>query len=295
MIKSPWFITGLVDAEGTFTIPIDKNRPPNWRVQAKFQIGLHVRDLDILLQIKSFFKDVGSIGRSKDMVFYSVSSLKDLIAFIIPHFSNYSLLTQKAIDFSFLKKIVNLMKNKDHLTSNGLIRIVNMKAAMNRGLSDFMKISFAKFIPTYRPVIDNESIPDPYWVSGFVSGEGTFDIKLYKSNTSRIGYSVQLRFRISQHSRDAKLIDLLKKYFNSGVLEKHTKFSLITLVVVKFSDITDKIIPFFEMYPILGIKKRDYSDWCKVARLMNENVHLTRDGLDLIRKIRSSMNKGRKW
>lgn len=47
---NPWFITGLIDAEGTFTIMIDKNqkRKQGWRVQAKFQIGLHERDVSLL-------------------------------------------------------------------------------------------------------------------------------------------------------------------------------------------------------------------------------------------------------
>jgi len=293
MIKSPWFITGFVDAEGTFTIIIDN--PSNWRVQAKFQIGLHVRDLDLLLQIQKFFKGIGSIGKSNNMVFYSVSGLKDLITVIIPHFLKYPLLTQKAVDFLLLKKIVDLINNKVHLTLDGLSQIVSMKAAMNRGLSGLIKMRFADVIPAYRLTVDNDSVPDPHWVTGFVNGEGTFDIKLYKSNTVKVGYAIQMRFRIPQHVRDTKLINLLRKYFNSGVLEKHTKFPLITLVVVKFSDIIDKIIPFFKMYPILGTKKNDYSDWCEIAKLMSVNLHLEKDGLDLIRKIKFGMNKGRKW
>ena len=54
---NPWFITGFSDAESTFTIVIDKNknRILGWRVQSKFQIGLHKRDLSLLLQIKQFF------------------------------------------------------------------------------------------------------------------------------------------------------------------------------------------------------------------------------------------------
>ena len=97
---NPWFVTGLSDSEGTFTIIIDKNqkRKLGWRVQAKFQIGLHKRDLGLLLQVKEFFGSIGSIGLSENMVFYSVSSVKDLTNTIIPHFEKYPLLTQKAAD-----------------------------------------------------------------------------------------------------------------------------------------------------------------------------------------------------
>jgi hypothetical protein len=38
----------------------------------------------------------------------------------------------------------------------------------------------------------------------------------------------------------------------------------------------------------------DFHDWCKVAKLVNEGNHLTIEGLDLIKKIKSEMNRSRK-
>ena len=64
--------------------------------------------------------------------------------------------------------------------------------------------------------------------------------------------------------------------------------------VSKLSDILNKIIPFFKPYPILGIKALDFYDWCKVAELMKNKMHLTAEDLDEIRKIKAGMNKGRK-
>ena len=83
---NPWFVTGLADSEGTFTVMIDKNqkRTLGWRVQAKFQIGLHERDLALLLQVQEFFGGKGSISKTENMIYYSVSSVKDLTNTIIP-------------------------------------------------------------------------------------------------------------------------------------------------------------------------------------------------------------------
>lgn len=54
---SPWFVTGLTDAEGSFTVSVRKttnsNRP--WGVQNRFQIGLHLRDINLLVQLQFFF------------------------------------------------------------------------------------------------------------------------------------------------------------------------------------------------------------------------------------------------
>jgi len=55
----------------------------------------------------------------------------------------------------------------------------------------------------------------------------------------------------------------------------------------------DKIIPLFQQYPIIGVKALDFADWCKVAQIMKEGRHLTIEGLDEIRKIKSWMNSGR--
>jgi hypothetical protein len=43
----------------------------------------------------------------------------------------------------------------------------------------------------------------------------------------------------------------------------------------------------------LGVKELDYLNWCKIAKLMNEGKHLTVEGLELIRELKSKMNRGK--
>lgn len=59
-----------------------------FKVEAIFRIKLHFRDLDLLLQLQSFFGSCGSISKYKtrSLVKFSVSSIKDLTCDIIPHF-----------------------------------------------------------------------------------------------------------------------------------------------------------------------------------------------------------------
>ena len=58
----------------------------------------------------------------------------------------------------------------------------------------------------------------------------------------------------------------------------------------RFSDITDKIIPFFDKYSIEGVKAFDFADFKRAAELMKNKAHLTEDGLEEIRKIKGGMN-----
>lgn len=53
------------------------------------------------------------------------------------------------------------------------------------------------------------------------------------------------------------------------------------------------MIPFFDKYPIVGAKRQDYLDFCKVAELMRSKAHLTSSGLEQIKQIKSGMNRGR--
>jgi hypothetical protein len=64
-------------------------------------------------------------------------------------------------------------------------------------------------------------------------------------------------------------------------------------VVEKFTDVRDKIIPIFEKFKLHGIKAKNYEDFKKAALLMDKKAHLTREGLDEIKKIKGRMNKNR--
>lgn len=129
--------------------------------------------------------------------------------------------------------------------------------------------------------------------AGFVSGEGNLDVGIKKSKNI-IGYQVYLRFRISQHARDTKLIELIMNYLGAGRLELDSRKPAVYLVITKISDINQIVIPFFNKYPICGIKQLDYLDWCKVANLIVSGAHLTNEGLAEIRQIKNSINTGRK-
>ena len=69
---------------------------------------------------------------------------------------------------------------------------------MNLGLSDLLKkYEFNNFSPVDRPIIILKT--ELNWISGFVTGQGNFDVKISEQSTNKIGFRVQLRFRISQH------------------------------------------------------------------------------------------------
>nr|QCW06960.1 hypothetical protein [Drechslerella brochopaga] len=295
---NPWFVSGLVDGEGSFSVGIIKNDKfkSGWRVQISFKVGLDVRDISLLLQLQQFWGGIGWITKENktNMVRYCVTDIKSLTTIIIPHFLNYPLLSQKAADFLLFKDIIGLMNTGVHLSKEGLYQIINRKASMNLGISDDLKTEFNKFIPVERPLILTENIIDPQWIAGFTTAEGCFYVKVTKSTTHKIGYQVSLKFSITQHIRDYNLLNLIIKNLNAGVLEKRSNGLAVDLTITKFSDISKKIIPFFNINNVLGTKQLDYQDWCKVVNLMESGLHKTDEGLRSIINIKAGMNTGRK-
>ena len=143
-----------------------------------------------------------------------------------------------------------------------------------------------------RPLVKNQIIPNPSWLGGFVSGEGCFMVRIFKTAETNLGFAVKLEFIITQHWRDEQLITSLINYLNCGRVYKN-KSGTMDFKVTKFADLENIIIPFFKKHMILGIKSKDFEDWSLVA--MKKRLHLTEKGLEKIRLIKAGMNRGREY
>lgn len=133
---NPSWVTGFVDAEWCFSVIFSQRSNLSWRIIVSFEINLHKKDIAILYAIKDFF-GVGSVysPSNRSTCVYRVKKVDDLVNVIIPHFLNYSLLTQKYSDFVLWSKVVNIIFNKEHLTPTGFNTILTYYASINKGMT----------------------------------------------------------------------------------------------------------------------------------------------------------------
>jgi hypothetical protein len=178
------------------------------------------------------------------------------------------------------------MEHREHLTKEGLKKILSIKAVLNNGLSDQLKAYFPNIVPVLRPLVKDQTIPDSHWVSGFVDGEGCFHIG-FKTSSNKIGGLVKIRFLVSQHIRDAEILKNLGNYLGCGKFyKKSSESSYGEFVVTKFNDIKYIIVPFFMKYPLQGEKNQDFLCFKKTVELMeNNNSSLTKESFEYIKQM----------
>nr|YP_010164142.1 LAGLIDADG endonuclease [Metarhizium album]QRK27467.1 LAGLIDADG endonuclease [Metarhizium album] len=287
-ILNPWFVSGFIDGDGSFSVSIAKKKSgTGWKIQPIFSIGLDTKDLDLLIQIKTYFK-AGKIYTSKrGVVYYTVSSTKDIIKYILPHFDKYPLFSLKLKDYLVFKKIVLLMG--EHNSLPGLFKIFSLRAILNKGLPYRVKTEFPYINPATIPEFKTEDVLNPNWLSGFITAEGSFFISLYPNKGRKAEYAVSLIFSLSQHIKDLNLLELIVKYLGCGTVRKSNSRESAEIVITKSVDIHLKLIPFLSKYPLSGVKSLDLEKFKKVSLLIENKAHLTSEGIVLIKAIKDGM------
>jgi hypothetical protein len=59
-----------------------------------------------------------------------------------------------------LKISIEILNKKEHKSLDGLLQLVAIKSAMNKGLSDKLKIDFPNVMPVKRPLVELPEILD---------------------------------------------------------------------------------------------------------------------------------------
>jgi len=289
---NPWFVTGFTDGDGSFSVSITKKKEGiGWKIVPMYTIGLDLKELDLLVQIKAFFK-TGNIYTSKrGVVYYTVGSVKDIVKYIIPHFDQFPLVTQKLKDFMLFKEIVLIMEKGEHKTLPGLLKVFSLKVNLNKGLPTAVKEAFPDILPTIFPKYKISFSINPNWLAGFITAEGSFYISLYESDKRKAGYAVSLSFSLSQHLKDVELLERLCLFLDCGVVRISPNRGTGELIVTKSSDLNQKVIPLLLKYNLSGVKLLDFERFKEVSTLIENKMHLTSEGIALIKTIKDAMYK----
>ena len=114
----------------------------------------------------------------------------------------------------------NLLINKEHIAIQGCIKILSIKNTFLNGLSGIVLNMFPNIPILTRPKHEYSLQLNNHWISGFVTADGNFGLNLVEDKRLRLGYYFNPMFKITQHKRDIKLLELIKTTINSGYILK---------------------------------------------------------------------------
>jgi hypothetical protein len=134
------WVVGFIDGEGCFSVSIQK--PPHtklgWQVFPEFVVTQGEKSIEALKTVRDFF-DCGRIfvnkrydNHNENLYRYCVRSQQDLHNKVIPFFNDNPLRTAKKIDFDIFKQVMEMMKEHNHLSRDGIIKIAKLSQKMNR-------------------------------------------------------------------------------------------------------------------------------------------------------------------
>nr|YP_009262126.1 hypothetical protein [Chrysoporthe deuterocubensis]AMX22201.1 hypothetical protein [Chrysoporthe deuterocubensis] len=133
------------------------------------------------------------------------------------------------------------------------------------------------------------------WLSGFIDGEGSFQINPLKNKNGAIT-KFSFMFIINLHIDDLDVLKNISKLLGIGVVTTDTKSdrNLCTLRVNKQSELL-KLIRIIIENPLKGVKFLDFSDFVKAYYLYfnRDNVAITPEIIGELLKIKKGMNKQR--
>ena len=287
MIKlNPWWVTGITDAEGHFGLNYNSK---NNKITASYKVTQKGHSISILNDLMDYY-DCGNINvdnRSATAYKFIVNDIVDLKEKIIPHFDKYNLVGSKHLDYLDWKKAILLFSDR----KENLNQILLIKSNMNKNRSYENRWNFL-----------NSSTLNlkPEWIQAFTDGEGCFQCRIADTVSRNSKYvSVNPTFELAQNSHDIKVLVAIRDFFGVGYIKP--KYNIESLYESKKSrsvsrliiNQSDKVIEFFDKYPLFTRKNLDYLDWKKILQLKGEGIHKTLEGKEEMLKIKKGMNLGR--
>ena len=134
---------------------------------------------------------------------------------------------------------------------------------------------------------------NPYWIVGFVDGEGCFSVSLHRNERfagRSFGWQINPSFHVYQHHLHGDVLRMIQQTLGVGRLHTKGQGSQVdVLTVQRRHDLLEVVIPFFERYP-LRVKATDFRTFHEIVARLNRGEHFTRSGFESIVRAAYTMN-----
>src|SRR4051812_25185948 len=117
------------------------------------------------------------------------------------------------------------------------------------------------------------------YISGYVDGEGCFNVSLSPRSTLQVGWEVRPSFSVSQNGDRAEVLALLLNYFGCGTIRPDRSDKTVKWEIRSLHPINDRVLPHFRRHPLLSTKQKDFELFALICEAMTRGEHRTLRGL----------------
>lgn len=147
----------------------------------------------------------------------------------------------------------------------------------------------------FSAVNQQERLKNIGWVVGFIDGEGCFSISLHKNPTTKLGWQIMPEFVATQGEKSLRSLEKLQSFFGCGRIFVNRRYdnhneNLFRFCVRSFTDLKEKIVPFFKENKLQTAKSQDFEIFANIINLMSKKEHLSEKGIKNIIKLAETMN-----
>jgi len=260
---NPFYISGLTQADGSFSITFKKGKKIKLYITPRFSITQLKKEKFLIDNIKEYFK-VGYVRELKkdNILKYEVNKIAELQEIIIPHFEKYPLKGGKLDSFNKFKYIIEKVSNKEHYNKNEFINILSFASNMNypfinKGWTRYLDSttidlvknkklgSYAPELPSGCSEINNNisSTINIEFIKGLFDGDGNITIYLQDNKYIRVTFS------IVQHKTSKIVLDEIKNFLKCGNIYEIKK-DIFRYDVKNLEHIKNIIFPIFKNHSL---------------------------------------------
>lgn len=128
------------------------------------------------------------------------------------------------------------------------------------------------------------------YISGFSDGEGCFSVSFNFREKLKTKIEVRPSFAIGQNKRSLDLLQQIQKFFDCGNIRFSKRDQIYKYEVRNIDELRKKIIPHFEKFPLMTIKRNDFQIFKQICEKVAQMKHLNHQYLKEIIKLAFKMN-----
>ena len=135
---------------------------------------------------------------------------------------------------------------------------------------------------------------NPFYVVGFIDGEGSFSVSIGKHKTLARRLEVRPEFEIELRADDKEILERVAVTIGCGKIydcsyERYGWYPHVKYKITSTVDLEKYLFPFLDCYQLQAKKAKSYKFFREIVLMMRNKKHLTDTGFNKIVKLRDKI------